>query len=276
MAGIESARFEAQLLLALALGVTRTAVLAETYAAPTEEQRERFQYLVEERAKRVPLAYLRGTQEFFGLDFEVSPAVLIPRPETELLVEFALKRLPESEPALFADVGTGSGCIAVTILKHRPQARAIATDLSEEALTVARKNAAQHGVLARVTFVQTETLTGIGGPLDLIVSNPPYILTGEIAGLQVEVRDREPTLALDGGEDGLRVLRTLAQQGREVLRPGGGLAVEVAMGQAAQVVELFQNSHYTTVNAQNDLAGIPRMVSGNSAETGHHLASPCV
>jgi release factor glutamine methyltransferase len=261
-AGIESARFEAQLLLAHALGVSRTVVLAGTYAPPTEAQRQAFERLIAERTQRIPLAYLRGTQEFYGLEFEVSPAVLIPRPETELLVEFAREKLPQKEPSIFADVGTGSGCIAVSVLRYCPAAHAIATDLSADALNVARNNVTQHDVAERVHFVQNDTLAGVSGPLDLVLSNPPYIPTGELATLQPEIRDCEPRLALDGGAEGIQIYPPLATQALTALRPGGWLAVEVGIGQATPVADLFARIGYAPVEIRRDLAGIERIVCG--------------
>lgn len=270
-AGIEASRFEAQLLLALALGVSRTAILAETYPEPSEAQWAEFERLVTERAKRVPLAYLRGRQEFYGLSFVVGPAVLIPRPETELLVEFALERLKEhpAKQAAIADVGTGSGCIAIAVLAHLPTARAVAFDLSAEALTLARNNATINSVTDRVCFVRADTLSAARTTAyDLIVSNPPYIPTAEIPTLQTEVRAHEPHLALDGGEEGLTVHRHLAAGARRALRPGGWLAVEVAMGQAQAVASLYRDTGLKPITIRRDLAGIERLVAGQKPSPG--------
>lgn len=267
-AGIESARLEAQLLLAMALNTTRTAILAGTYPTPTDEQREKFAHLVGERVKRVPLAYLRGTQEFYGLEFRVSPAVLIPRPETELLVEFALERLPENEPSIFADVGTGSGCIAVSILKQRPKARAIATDLSSEALAVAQQNAAKHNVVDRMRLVQTDALTGSIGPLDLIVSNPPYIAEAEMAGLSREVREHDPPAALVGGADGLDAYRMIAAGAAGHLADAGAVAVEIGYRQRREVSAIFESHGFTLVEAACDLGGHDRALLFRTVDCG--------
>ncbi len=285
-AGVENSRLEAQLLLALALGVTRTQVLAGLYAEPDARQRQEFARLVEARARRVPLAYLRGTQEFYGLTFAVTPAVLIPRPETELLVAFALEKLPlppapspkgkgeiELSPLpilgegsgvrTFADVGTGSGCIAIATLVHCPEACAAAFDISAEALTLARRNAASNGVAERIRFVRGDLLTGASdAAFDVIVSNPPYIPSAEITALQAEVRDYEPHVALDGGADGLDLQRRLFREARRALRPGGWLGVEVALGQAQAVAALLHDKGFTKVAARRDLAGIERIVYG--------------
>jgi release factor glutamine methyltransferase len=267
-AGIEDARFEAQLLLAQALGVSRTAVVAGLIPEPNAAQRQEFTRLVRERGRRVPLAYLRGEQEFYGLPFLVNPAVLIPRPETELLVDFALEALAAcarsvEEPPVLADVGTGSGCIAVAVLANCPAARAVAVDVSAEALETASRNARRNGVAERLRFVRGGLLDGAAGMcMDVIVSNPPYIPTSEIPTLQSEVRDFEPRAALDGGADGLVFPRRLAAAARRVLRPDGRIAVEVAMGQAETAARIFHAAGLVNVERRRDLAGIERVVCG--------------
>ena len=264
-AGIESPRFEAQILLALALGVTRAQVVAGLAPPPDEAQRQAFKHLVRERARRVPLAYLRGSQEFYGLPFTVTPDVLIPRPETELLVDFALEKLraAETPSPVLADVGTGSGCVAIAVLAYYPPAKALAVDISAAALTVAGTNATRNGVTERIRFVRAGLLAGLAAAhFDLVVSNPPYIPTSDIPTLQEEVRAFEPALALDGGVDGLDFHRGLVAEGGRVLRPGGWLAVEVAMGQAPAVAALFRQAGLTSIAARRDLAGFERVVSG--------------
>ena len=260
-AGVETPRLEAQLLLAQALGTTRTAVVAGIYREPTAEQHAEFERLVQAREGRIPLAYLRGTQEFFGLTFRVGPEVLIPRPETELLVEFALEKLGQA--GTLADVGTGSGCIVTATLAHAVQARGVGFDLSADALTVAQTNIRLNGVAERVRLVQGDLLTGAGEALfEVIVSNPPYIPSAEVANLAPEVRDAEPRLALDGGRDGLEYYRRLTVQAWRALRPGGWLAVEVGMGQAPEVAALWRATDWQEVTIRCDLAGIERMVCG--------------
>jgi release factor glutamine methyltransferase len=270
-AGVESARFEAQLLVGLAVGVSRTAVIAGLYPPLDDGAWNRFRGLVEARCARTPLAYLRGTQEFYGLELEVGPAVLIPRPETELLVDFARERLrggptaSGAAPAAFADVGTGSGCIAVSVLVSCAGTRCVALDLSAEALLVARRNAARHSVTDRIRLVRGDLLAGMpAGRFDVILSNPPYIATGDLAGLQPEVRDAEPRLALDGGPDGLACLKRLAPLALRCLRPGGWLAVEVALGQAGDVAGLFAGAGFCEIELRNDAAGIERVVAARS------------
>ncbi|MCW3095417.1 MAG: [protein release factor]-glutamine N5-methyltransferase [Chthonomonadaceae bacterium] len=260
-AGVETPRLEAQLLLAQALGTTRTAIVAGIYREPDADQRAEFERLVQARELRTPLAYLRGTQEFFGLTFRVGPEVLIPRPETEMLVEFALEKLGAA--GTLADVGTGSGCILTAALANAVRARGVGFDLSAAALALAQHNIRQNGAAERARLAQGDLLTGAGAErFEVIVSNPPYIPSAEIAGLAPEVRDAEPRLALDGGPDGLECYRRLAVQALKALRPGGWLAVEVGRGQAPDVATLWLAAGWQEVNARRDLAGIERVVCG--------------
>ncbi len=287
-ANIPEARFESQLLLALTLDVSLVSIIAGTCPPPNSIQHQRFVELVQARARHIPLAYLRGTQEFYGLTFTVSPAVLIPRPETELLVDFALEKLShfklarcnngdENEipdrlacsPAddgslpLIADVGTGSGCIPIAILANLPAVRAVACDISMSALRLAKRNAAANSVHNRLRFIRSDLLTAVGETrFGLILSNPPYIPTAEIETLQLEVRDSEPRLALDGGPNGLFFYRKLVVQARDKLLQGGWLAVEVGQGQAADVSSLMASAGLTAIETRNDLAGIARIVCG--------------
>ena len=262
-AGIESARFEAQLLLGLAAAASRTQIIAQTYPPLTPEQTHRFIQLVLERRNRVPLAYLRGTQEFYGLTFAVGEEVLIPRPETELLVDFAREKLnAHKTPPLLADVGTGSGCIIISVLKHLPTATAVATDLSANALTLARRNAQANEVAHRIDWVRTNLLEGITSKFDAILSNPPYIPTQEVATLQPEVKDNEPLLALDGGEDGLAVVRPLIESAFHALKRGGYFAMEGAKEQAPDIMMLFKQAGFQEVGTKNDIAGIERVIFG--------------
>jgi release factor glutamine methyltransferase len=270
-AGIESPRFEAQLLAALALDVDRSAVIARTASAPNSHQKSMLYGLISERVRRVPLAYLRGSQEFYGLEFAVNRATLIPRPETELLVDFACEVLgaacSECAP-IMVDVGAGSGCIAVAALKVCARARAVAIDLSPEALTVARQNSANIGVWDRIRFVQANFLHSLRNRVQIIVSNPPYIPSAEIAALQPEVAIHEPKLSLDGGADGLTAIRKIAFSAMALLVPGGWLGIECAQGQAIKVSELFRRSGFEVVRVVNDLAGIPRVVCGQNPTDG--------
>ncbi len=273
--GVDSPRLEAQLLLGLALGTTRTAVIAGTHPPPGYADIARFRGLVEERSRRTPLAYIRGSQEFYGLDFEVGPAVLIPRPETEMLVELAIETITSVKHDLaastkrrgqwLADVGTGSGSIAVAALAHCPDARAVAVDISVRALQVACRNAARHRATDRLRFVRGNLLGGIASyRFNIILSNPPYITRGEIARLQPEVRGSEPVVALDGGLDGLDVYRRLVPSALRCLVPGGCLAVEIGQRQAPAVVDMFSDSGYQRIEIRRDLAGIERVVAGRT------------
>ena len=219
-----------------------------------------FDALLGRREHREPTAYILERQEFWGLDFEVSPAVLIPRPETELIVETALDLLPERQAAIaIADACTGSGCLAVALAREYPRARIVATDQSAEALGVARRNASKHQVDDRVTFILTDALADAPGPFQLIVANPPYVPDDERLNLAPEVRDHEPALALYGGSDGLRVVRTLLHQASERLRTGGLLLFEIGAGQSALVADLIETHPALRLIAlKEDLQGIPR------------------
>ena len=215
---------EAEVLLAYILGTSRAVLIAHPERPLTPAQLDRYQALVRRRAADYPLPYLTGRLEFYGLEFEVTPEVLIPRPETEMLVELALAR----QPASAVDVGTGSGCIAVSLAVHLPEATIYATEISPAALAVARRNAERHGVAERVRLLAGDLLSPCPGPVDLIVSNPPYVSTGERASLPASVREYEPSLALDGGSDGLDVVRRLLAQAPAVLaapQPASGACV---------------------------------------------------
>lgn len=216
--------------------------------------------LVARRAGREPFAYIVGRQEFWGLDLEVSPSVLIPRPETELIVEAAIELFPANTARLsVADVCTGSGCLAVALAHERPAARIVATDISEAALDTARKNAARHGVSARVDFRRADLLDGIDGGLDLVVANPPYVAEVARPALQPEVRDHEPAVALFGGCDGLGIIPRLVEQAAARLRPGGYLLFEFGFGQDEDIESLIENAAgLTLLDLRRDLQGIAR------------------
>ncbi len=262
-AGIERPRMEAELLLALALGVTRLDVLRGPDPEPDASAWHRFDSLVAARETRVPLAYLRGTQEFYGLEFLVSPAVLVPRPETEILVDLAREKLAELPRPALADVGTGSGCIAVSAAVHLVDALVVALDCSRDALEVARLNAGRLAVSDRVRLLRADLLTVLRpATLDMVLANPPYIPSAEVPGLQVEVRDHEPRVALDGGPDGLAAHRAIVRHAMQALRPGGWLGVEVAQGQASSIVTLYSGAGLAGIEVRRDLAGTERVVVG--------------
>ncbi len=255
VAGIPDARIESELLVRYMGELSRSHYFAG--GDFPESHRPKLFAAIERRVAREPLAYITGRRAFMGLEFQVTPAVLIPRPETELLVEEAVRRSPAG--ALVCDVGTGSGCIAVSIAQLRPDVAVLATDISEDALAVARGNAERHG--AGVAFVRGSLLSVIRCPVDrelVVVANLPYIATNEIARLEPEVRNAEPRIALDGGTGGLDLLGELIHDCAERLRPHL-LLLEVAAGQAQQVAELLTKSR-AEVEIKPDLVGIDRMV----------------
>ena len=238
----DAPRLEAEVLLGHVLKVSRTALLAHPERPVEAGQRARCSELVRRRAAGSPLPYLTGCVEFYGLAFEVTPDVLIPRPETETVVDLALAR----HPATVVDVGTGSGCIAVSLAVRLPESAITAIDISPAALAVAQRNVERHGVAGRVELMVGDLLTPRPSPVDLIVCNLPYIPTGERASLPASVRDHEPWLALDGGLDGLMVIRQLLAQAPAVLRspepaegcPGGALLIEIGADQGRAALRL--------------------------------------
>ncbi|MGE3492448.1 MAG: peptide chain release factor N(5)-glutamine methyltransferase [Vicinamibacterales bacterium] len=238
------------------LGWDRAAILTRDTDPPPAGFAAAYGALVERRARREPVAYITGVQEFWNRDFAVSPAVLIPRPETELIIEEALSLVF----AAAADIGTGSGCLAVTLAAEFPRARVVATDTSAAALAVARANAARHHAGERIEFRETRYLDGIDGPFDLIVSNPPYVTDAEYAALAPEVRDAEPRSALTAGADGLDDIRHVLAAAARCLAPGGRLLLEMGHRQADPVSALI-TSHpaLRLIDIRNDLQRIPRM-----------------
>jgi release factor glutamine methyltransferase len=236
--GVESPRLDAQVLLAHSLGCKRIDLYARSSEEAPETERTRFRDLVRRRVEGCPVAYLVGVKEFYLLPFEVTPAVLIPRPATEALVLAALERLKPLAAPRVLDVGTGSGCIGVSIAKQHAAATIIATDRSRDALAVARRNAERHTVANRVTFVESDLFAGLtpGPPFDLILSNPPYVRTSDLAGLASDVRDHEPREALDGGPDGFALIDRLLEDAPAHLAPGGWLLVEIGSDQGGAML----------------------------------------
>ena len=232
----------------------------------THEECEGVQALVARRANREPLQYLLGTQEFYGRDFCVTPSVLIPRPESALLVDEAVHRCAQMAGATIVDVGTGSGCLAVSLALALPTARVLAIDVSADALVVTRANLAQYGVGSQISCFHGDLLApiaheGVANQIDMIVSNPPYIADGDVATLQPEVRRFEPRLALAGGHDGMDVHRRLIGQAPAYLKPGGVLLMEVGLGQAAAVCRHAEESgRFHTYAVLQDQGGIDRVV----------------
>lgn len=265
LAGVPEARRETSSLLAFLLARERAFLLTHPEQLLTPSEVSRFCSIVERRAAGEPLQYITGRQEFFGLEFEVTPDVLIPRPETELLVEAALELLDErDEPPLVCDVGTGSGCICVTILHERERARAVGLDISTRALKVAARNAARHGVSERLRLIASDCFAALDPAqprFRMIVSNPPYVAEDALAGLQREVRDHEPRVALTPGGDGLRVIRRLLKDAPQHLLPGGHLLLEIGFDQHAAINELIDRRVWTLLDIHRDLQGIPRTVA---------------
>jgi release factor glutamine methyltransferase len=245
--GIENPRLNAELLLSDVMGMERVMLYARFEQEPTESDRRRLRQMVKARASRCPLQYVLGHTEFYGRRFEVNDSVLVPRPETELLVDKCLEKLSEGSVGWVVDIGTGSGVVAMTLACERPQLRVAATDSSESALEVARENARRNGVEDRVEFyaghlcdpLPKDVVDGEGG-IRLVASNPPYIPGEKIDDLQPEVSRWEPREALDGGADGLDVIREILPAGADVLQPGGWLVLEVGEDQADAVRELIE------------------------------------
>lgn len=263
-AGVPDARREAGSLLAYVLGRDRSFILGHAADELTPEELESFLENLEMRARGKPLQYITGHQEFYGLDFEVTSDVLIPRPETEVLVEAALKMLEGIGSPSICDVGTGSGCIAITLVHNHPNARALAIDVSPVALEIARRNAALHAVSDRITFVQSDCFAAVEQPetlFDLIVSNPPYVAESALEGLQREVRDFEPRVALEAGGDGLSIIRRLLTESEVLVKPGGHLLFEIGFDQHESVEQLIDRDVWKLIDIHQDLQGIPRTVA---------------
>lgn len=267
-AGVPDSRREAGSLMAYVLGRDRSYVLGHADEIIADDEEARFNECLELRMTGRPLQYITGHQEFFGLDFEVSTDVLIPRPETELLVETALKLMVGLESApLICDVGTGSGCITVTLLhelREFPAARAVAIDVSEAALRVAKGNASHHTVAERIEFIVSDCFSKLDPhqfQFDLIVSNPPYVAERAIEGLQREVRDFEPRLALAAGVDGLDIVRRLLSEAGSFLRANGKLLFEIGFDQGEAVERLIDRDRWKLLDIHKDLQGIPRTVA---------------
>jgi release factor glutamine methyltransferase len=241
------------------LGWDTTRLLTSAGDFPPDTFPDAFEALVARRVAREPLAYITGRKEFWNLQFEVSPAVLIPRPETELIVEAALAAVPAPQLFTMIDVCTGCGNIAVAVAHERTGARIVATDVSEAALEVARRNAAHYGVEGRVSFVRSDLFGDLTGPVDVITANPPYVPETQARGLQPEVGEHEPHVALFGGTDGLAVIEQLVRDAAPLLRPGGHLIFEFGFGQDIEVESLMTSSTgLTLVELRRDLQGIAR------------------
>jgi release factor glutamine methyltransferase len=263
-AGIESSLLDAQVLMAAAAGVTRVELISGSICL-SPEQLEDFNAMVARRQRREPIAYIVGRKEFYSLEFDVGPQVLIPRPETEVLVDLALEFLATKPNARVLDLGTGSGAIAIAIATNAPNAEVIGSEVSVDACAMAIRNLVRHGLHESLRLRRADCfyILDHGRPLgsfDLIVSNPPYLEDTEIAAVEPEVRNYEPRIALAAGRDGLEIMRRIASGVVPHLRPGGELMVEVGLGQAPAVATLFQDAGLGVVSVINDFAGHPRVV----------------
>jgi release factor glutamine methyltransferase len=269
-AGIESARLDAQLLMCFALGCRREDLARDPSREIDDLPAAHFADAVVRRERRSPLPYIVGTCEFYGRTFDVSPAVLIPRPETEILVARTLGRVAKVDKPKIADIGTGGGCLAITLARERPDARVHAVDIDAGAIEIACSNAKRHEVASRVRFWVGDLLEPLlsDGPFDIVVSNPPYVAEGLIAELQPEVRDYEPRIALTGtgtGPDGADVYRRLIPQAVRALKPGGWVLLEVGMGQGAIVQAIAASAGLVDILTTPDYGGIDRVVEGRKA-----------
>ena len=261
-AGIDTPLLDAQSIMASVLGCSRLDLIAHPNRELTEPQSEEFLSMLNRREARFPLAYLIGKREFHGLEIDVTPDVLVPRPETETLIDVCVVSLWGGRTTV-VDVGTGSGAIAIALARNLPDARVYAIDNSAAALKVARANVEKHQLSDRVTVLQGDLLRPLrnaGVAFDAIVGNPPYVPTAEIENLQPEIRLYEPRSALDGGADGLDVYRRLLPDALPLLDEGGFVAVEVGLGQADAVRSIAVGCGYHTIETARDLAGIERVV----------------
>jgi release factor glutamine methyltransferase len=263
-ASVPNDLLDAQTLLAEALGCDRTYLIINYNKVLTENELARYQALIERRASGEPLQYITGHQEFFGLEFEVTPDVLIPRPETEIIIEETI-RIVEREKfvrPLIVDAGTGSGCLAVTLAREIDRLRAIATDISTAALLVAKRNAARHGMIGRIDFIAADMFNAFTEiPFaDIIISNPPYVSHQELATLQREVRDWEPKVALTDFDDGLSFYRRLLSEAPARLKAGGYLICEMGYTQSDVITAMIDPAIWAEPDILKDLQGIPRTI----------------
>ena len=259
--GVEQARLDAEVLLSHVLGMDRLHLYVRFDQPLLPEELAAFRAMVLRRAAREPVAYILGCKEFMGLEFFVSPDVLVPRPDTELLVEACETRLQETQEASILEIGPGSGAVVISLLKRQPQWQAAAVELSPQAAQMVRKNAKRHEVETRLQLYEGDLFAPVAGrQFDAIVSNPPYIPEADLAGLQPEVHC-EPRMALAGGVDGLDFYRRLVQEGGDYVRPGGWLLLEVGIGQAKEVAQLGAQSGWLVEAILQDYAGIERVVA---------------
>jgi release factor glutamine methyltransferase len=260
---------DARLLVEAAACATRADILAEPRRALTPEQADALEVYLARRERREPVSHILGAKGFWKIMLRVTPSVLTPRPDTEAVLDVVLPMFAEHQAFNVLDLGVGSGAILLAILAERPAARGLGVDVSEEAIAVARENAANLGLAGRTALLRGDWTAGLQeAQFDLVVSNPPYIPTDEISSLAPEVRDHEPHLALDGGPDGLSAYRDLAPQIIRVLKPGGRFALEIGPGQRGKVEELLREAGGEALTVTNDLTGRERVVSGRKKALG--------
>jgi release factor glutamine methyltransferase len=263
-AGIEDADVDARLLVGHALHLDRARLIAQSDRILEAREINVINALAARRLKREPVSRIIGLKEFWSIALAITPDVLVPRPETETVVEGALDFVVRGglrmEKLRILDIGTGSGALLLALLRELPNATGIGTDISTGALKVARENAARCGLEGRCTFLVCDIASVVEGPFDLLVSNPPYIAHDEITSLAPEVKNYDPTVALDGGDDGLAAYRAIAADAKRLLAPGARMFVELGAGQEAAVRDLFTNVGLTAGTARTDLAGIPRVL----------------
>jgi release factor glutamine methyltransferase len=261
-AGVPEARKEARSLLAHVMNIDSKLLITKPDQLVTESFANRLQELLDRRAAGEPAQYIIGSQDFYGRTFEVNSNVLIPRPETEGLIEATLDYLPSSASSWICDVGTGSGCIAITLLCERLASYGIATDISRSALEVAQRNANAHNVGPRLSFIESDCFSAIERDqlFDVIVSNPPYVAGKMMPSLQREVRDHEPHIALSPGDDGLRIISRLITDAPRFLKRGGHLLMEIGFDQSEAVRDLIDRTDWNLIDILPDLQGIPRIV----------------
>ncbi|MBA1154880.1 peptide chain release factor N(5)-glutamine methyltransferase [Microvirga mediterraneensis] len=261
-AGFETAALDARLLLLAALGIPATDLITRPDVPLSADEAEILAAFARRRLAHEPVARIVGTREFWGLPFRLSPETLVPRPDTETLVETALDLIPDRRPPLrIVDFGTGSGCILVALLHELPNATGLGIDLSFGALATARANAAENGVGDRSRFALSRWADAVSGPFDLIVSNPPYIASGVIPGLAEEVREHDPRLALDGGPDGLEPYRIILSEAKRLLEPGGLVVVEIGYDQEEDLTGLAAAHGLEILRVAHDLSGNPRCIA---------------
>lgn len=260
--GVDNARREAASLLSFAISRDRTFLIAHPEYELTNAEKDEFDRVIGLRKRRVPFQHITGKQEFYGLDFRVSPDVLIPRPETEILVESAIENLRKFPNPRFCEIGVGSGCISIAVLVNLPNSSCVAVDVSRAALRIAADNAATHNVLDRMQLIESDVFGHIGvEKFDAVLSNPPYIPQSDMPQLQAEVRDHDPSLALTDGDDGLTIIREIIKRAPEFLKADGLLSIEIGHDQSPRVSEMFSGTIWHSVTFLKDLQNFDRIVT---------------